>query len=174
MMNHPNPPHKCATSNKNSWSHTIMRQRHARSQAPPMFVCNYVDENGSAAMPATKLSASVTQKGESGDSIACKWQSSQARGSTPALKPRADVTRSPKQGYQWPHNRTDIVQKFDNKKDIGELLYGLNPCHEVISNSVINWELIMKLLDLHIYIVRIVLAMNLNTQCIIGMIESAM
>ena len=29
----------------------------------------------------------------------------QARGSTLALKPRADVTRNPKQGYQWPHNK---------------------------------------------------------------------
>ena len=25
--------------------------------------------------------------------------------STLALKPRADVTRSPKQGYQWPHEK---------------------------------------------------------------------
>ena len=27
------------------------------------------------------------------------------KGSTLALKPRADVTRSPKQGYQWPHEK---------------------------------------------------------------------
>ena len=27
------------------------------------------------------------------------------RESTLALKPRADVTRSPKQGYQWPHKK---------------------------------------------------------------------
>ena len=25
--------------------------------------------------------------------------------STLALKPRADITRSPKQGYQWPHEK---------------------------------------------------------------------
>ena len=36
-------------------------------------------------------------KRESEESIACKRQSSQARESIPALKPRADVTRSPKQ-----------------------------------------------------------------------------
>ena len=30
---------------------------------------------------------------------------------TLALKPRRDVTQSPKQGYQWPHKRT-CVQKF--------------------------------------------------------------
>ena len=35
----------------------------------------------------------------------------QARKSTLALKPRADVTRSSKQGYQWPHKRTDVLQK---------------------------------------------------------------
>ena len=34
-----------------------------------------------------------------------QW-SMKARGSTLALKPRAEVTRSPKQGYQWPH-KTD-------------------------------------------------------------------
>ena len=27
------------------------------------------------------------------------------RGITLALKPRGDVTRSPKQGYQWPHEK---------------------------------------------------------------------
>ena len=30
---------------------------------------------------------------------------------TLALKPRGDVTRSPKQGYQWPHKRTGVHQK---------------------------------------------------------------
>ena len=31
---------------------------------------------------------------------------------TLALKPRADVARSPKEGYQWPHERTYFLQKF--------------------------------------------------------------
>ena len=30
---------------------------------------------------------------------------------TVALKPRGDVTRNPKQGYQWPINRTCVHQK---------------------------------------------------------------
>ena len=30
---------------------------------------------------------------------------------TLALKPRGDVTRSPKQGYQWPHKWTCVQQK---------------------------------------------------------------
>ena len=32
-------------------------------------------------------------------------ESTQARGSTLALKSRVDITRSPKQGYQWPHKK---------------------------------------------------------------------
>ena len=33
------------------------------------------------------------------------------------MKPKADVTRSPKQGYQWPHKkRTDVHQIFRIKK----------------------------------------------------------
>ena len=34
---------------------------------------------------------------------------------TLALKPRGDVTRSPKQGYQWPHKWTCVQQKFKKK-----------------------------------------------------------
>ena len=35
---------------------------------------------------------------------------------TLALKPRGDVIRSPKQGYQWPHKWTCVQQKFKKKK----------------------------------------------------------
>ena len=35
---------------------------------------------------------------------------------TLALKPRGYVTRSPKQGYQWPHKWTCVQQKFKKKK----------------------------------------------------------
>ena len=37
---------------------------------------------------------------------------------TLALKPRGDVTRNPKQGYQWPQNRTCVCvrQKYLKKK----------------------------------------------------------
>ena len=37
---------------------------------------------------------------------------------TLALKPRGDVTRSPKQGYQWSHKWTCVQQKFKKKKEI--------------------------------------------------------
>ena len=52
-------------------------------------------------------------RGESEDHTsekACK------KGSTLALKPRADVTRSPKQGYRWPHEKELGPPKNFNKK----------------------------------------------------------
>ena len=36
--------------------------------------------------------------------------------STLALKPRADVTRNPKQGYQWPHKKDSCPPKNLIKK----------------------------------------------------------
>ena len=29
-----------------------------------------------------------------------------------ALKPRTDVARSPKKGYEWSHKRTDVLQNI--------------------------------------------------------------
>ena len=46
-------------------------------------------------------------------SISCTPpQSSNKAEPTLALKPRGDITRSPKQGYQWPHKWTCVQQKF--------------------------------------------------------------
>ena len=39
-------------------------------------------------------------------------QSSNKAEPTLVLKPRGDVTRSLKQGYQWPHKWTCVQQKF--------------------------------------------------------------
>ena len=33
-----------------------------------------------------------------------------SEGSSLALKPRADITKSPEIGYQWPHKKPDILQ----------------------------------------------------------------
>ena len=38
------------------------------------------------------------------------------KGSTLALKPRADITRNPKQGYQWPHKKDLCPPKVFLKK----------------------------------------------------------
>ena len=42
---------------------------------------------------------------------------------TLALKPRGDVTRNPKQGYQWPQKRTCVRQKLKKKKISGCIAY---------------------------------------------------
>ena len=49
-------------------------------------------------------------RGQSEESIAYRWWSLQARGSTLALNPRADVTRSPEQGYQSPNKKDKCPQ----------------------------------------------------------------
>ena len=54
---------------------------------------------------------------ESLESIVHKWQSTQVRESTLALRPRGRATRSPKQEYQWPNKkRTCVLQKLNNRK----------------------------------------------------------
>ena len=44
-------------------------------------------------------------RGESEESVVRRRGSTQARESNLALKSMADVTRSPKQGYLWPHKK---------------------------------------------------------------------
>ena len=46
---------------------------------------------------------------------------------TLALKPRGDVTRSPKQGYQWPHKKGLMSSKNFKKKKKKKML--LNVCN---------------------------------------------
>ena len=63
-------------------------------------VCRYIDQKGLAAMLTSTVSRCHT-RGESEDHTSENMQ----KGSTLALKPRADVTISPIQGYQWPHEK---------------------------------------------------------------------
>ena len=69
-------------------------------------ICKYVDQKGSPAMLTS------TVRGESEDHTGEK-----CKRSTLALKPRADVTRSPKQGHQWSHEKDLYPQKFKEKKE---------------------------------------------------------
>ena len=69
-------------------------------------------------MPYTRLYSGKGRccaRGESEESVVHRRGSTQARESTLALKPMADVTRSPKPGYQWPHKKdlcpTKILKK---------------------------------------------------------------
>ena len=45
----------------------------------------------------------------------------QIRQPTLSLKPRGDVIRNPKQGYQWPQNRTHVSAKYYKKTN--KILY---------------------------------------------------
>ena len=75
-------------------------------------VCKYVDQKGSAAMLTFIQSAGVTSE----VNLSITQGESMQKGSTLALKPRADITRSPKQGYQWPHEKDLCPPKIKKKK----------------------------------------------------------
>ena len=70
-----------------------------------------------AAMLAIYTGRGVTPEVNLWEHISCMSpQSSNKAEPTLALKPRGDVTRSPKQGYQWPQKWTCVQQKFVLKK----------------------------------------------------------
>ena len=73
------------------------------TQAPLMLVHKYMDETA-CHVGHQKVSRCHT-RGESEESAAHRWWSMQLRESTLALKPRAEISRSPKQWYQWPHKK---------------------------------------------------------------------
>ena len=72
----------------------------------------YVEKIGLAAMLATKRSAGVTPEVNLRECVTCMPAPSALRLPTLALKPRTVVTNSPKQGHQWPHKRTYVLQIF--------------------------------------------------------------
>ena len=70
-----------------------------------------------AAMLALYTGKCVAPEVNLGQRISCTpLQSSNKAEPTVALKPRGDVTRSPKQGYQWPHKWTCVQQNLKKKK----------------------------------------------------------
>ena len=62
-----------------------------------------MDQKDSAVMLTSIQSAGVTP--EVNLRIKHADEKAHKKGSTQALKPRADIIRSPKQGYQWPHKK---------------------------------------------------------------------
>ena len=66
------------------------------------------------------------------------------RESTLALKPRADVTRSPKKGYQWLHEKDLCPPKIKKNKKTNDTPLSINvgttfqKCTLSIKYSVIN------------------------------------
>ena len=70
-----------------------------------------------AAMLAIYTGRGVTPEVNLREHISCMpLQSSNKAEPTLVLKPRGDVTRSPKQGYQWPQKWTCVQQKLKKKK----------------------------------------------------------
>ena len=59
-------------------------------------------------MLAIKRLAGVAPEVDLSESIYYTSTKANKAGSTLVLRPRGDVTRNPKQGYQWPQNRTHV------------------------------------------------------------------
>ena len=75
-----------------------------------------MEEINSAAMLAAKRSVGVTPEMNLREHVTCMPSPMLIRLPTLALKPRGDVTRSPKQGYQWPHKKDFCPPKTLEKK----------------------------------------------------------
>ena len=73
---------------------------------------------GRPAMLTVKRSATCSTRGGSQGTYITFASGMRIRQPALALKPRGDVTRNPKQGYQWPQNRTCVCvrQKYLKKK----------------------------------------------------------
>ena len=84
----------------------------SQSWAALMLVFKYVDENGSVAMLAAKRSAGVAPEVNISDHTSCMSLPSVNKVAHSSFETRGDVTRSPKQGYQWPHKRTGVINNF--------------------------------------------------------------
>ena len=70
-----------------------------------------------AAMLAIYTNRGVTPEVNLRECISCMpLQSLNKAEPTLALKPRGDITRSPKQGYQWPQKWACIQQKLRRRK----------------------------------------------------------
>ena len=72
-----------------------------------MSARSYVEENELAAMLAAKRSASVAPE--------VNFRERVNKAATLALRPRGDVTRSPKQGISGPTKRIYVLQIFFKK-----------------------------------------------------------
>ena len=69
------------------------------------------------------------------------------KGSTLALNPRADATRSPKQGYQWSHEKDLYLPKIFGKKMCADifLFFDSHIC------SPLSGYTLLRLSELHVY-----------------------
>ena len=61
---------------------------------------------------------------------------------TLALKPRGDITRNPKQGYQWPQKRTCVREIATN-----HLRNGISIARDLLSRSLFSHLIAIRSLD---------------------------
>ena len=73
--------------------------------------CRYVEEMARLPCWLPRGRQVSHQRWISGNVYHVRLRQVRIRLPTLTLKPRGDVTRSPKQGYQWPHKRTHVLQK---------------------------------------------------------------
>ena len=69
-----------------------------------VYVCKFVDQKQLGCHVGHQEISRCCTRGEFQELIAQVMKHS-SKGSILALKPRADITNSPKQGYQWPNKR---------------------------------------------------------------------
>ena len=95
-----------------------------------MPACRYVEEIGAPAMLVAKRLAGVTPEVNLRECVICMPL---PRMPILALKPKGDVTRSSKQGYQWPHKKQVYSPIFFKKPMKIRQKYNdtLEPCEKV-------------------------------------------
>ena len=74
-------------------------------------------------------------------------QSSNKAEPTLALKPRGDITRSPRQGYQWPQKWTCVQHKFKKKTKQNYTAVGGNNMAKFIYYKILANTLILKKIE---------------------------
>ena len=82
-------------------------------------------------MLTVKRSATCSTRGGSQGTYITFASAMRIRQPALALKPRGDVTRNPKQGYQWPQNRTCVCvrQKYLKKNNL--MVWTVEQRHEL-------------------------------------------
>ena len=81
----------------------------------PIPASRYEEEDSLAAIPATKMSEGVAPEMNLREHVTHMPPPSVNKATRLALKPIGDVSRSPKQGYQWPHKKDFCLQNMFSK-----------------------------------------------------------
>ena len=120
VLSHVDSDFQSFASNKTSWSTKIKRNEE-------VYLCYMHVGTWLAVMLTSIQSAGVTPEVNLRNSAQARKHASEK--STLLLKPRADVTRSPKQGYPWPHGKDSCPPKiFKNKRKKKVLSCVLTEC----------------------------------------------